>query len=133
MFLSIVSASVNAGNVVAPYPIRHENNQKLEHFGLIDRGTRTKPLSRGDTKVAVPLTVLDALLGNEPSLKPDELLVRTLHALRSLYELPDRVRAEVQQPLDPAHDGLEAIVGGFGELVEELLEVLRFQKRFPGL
>ena len=47
---------------------------------------RTKPFTRGHTKVFVPFTILDTLLGDEPTFKGNELLVYGANALDRLHQ-----------------------------------------------
>jgi hypothetical protein len=86
---SIVIASVRAGSVVAPYP---EGRKKNEHFSSYINTPRglTKPLSRCDTQVLIPFTILDAILMDETTLKRNQLLINLAHDLQRLDELGRR-------------------------------------------
>ena len=109
-------------------------NWKIPKREAKNRGTRTQPLAGGDAEVLVPLTVLDAILGDETTLKRDELRVRALDALGGRDELTNRRRDGVFENLaqDALHPTREVSVRthtalavrlAAGKLVEKLPEL----------
>ena len=55
-----------------------------------EKGERTKPFPRRNAQMPEPLPVLDPFLTDEPSLKRNELLVRSLYAFRSFRDFLDK-------------------------------------------
>ena len=83
-------ASVRAGSVVAPYPEGRKKKLALfSSYTNIPRGL-TEPLSRCDTQMLIPFTILDAILMDKTTLKRNQLLINIAHDLQRLDELGRR-------------------------------------------
>ncbi len=124
-FFSIVSASATAGSVVAPYPKYptrpRQRIPQTKHSRTAAAQRRTEPLPGRDAQVPVPFTPLQAVLGDEPALEPDELLVRPPHMPGCPEQLAPQGRAErdVTQLLEPTRDATAAVAWLFAEDVFE--------------
>jgi hypothetical protein len=66
--------------------------KKIKHISSFINTPRglTKPLSRCDTQVLIPFTILDAILMDKTMLKRNQLLINLAHGLQRLDELGRR-------------------------------------------
>ena len=70
------------------------NDQQSWHHTFSVTLRLTQPLSWGDPKMFIPLTVFDAFFRNEASLECDKLVVDSLNTFNRLQQSPPRKPTE---------------------------------------